>query len=206
MKMVDVISQVSNLESHEIFMDNFFTSNNLLRDLHSRNLRATGILRSNRTEKAPLKLDSELQNRGEYHSLCDGIVRMIRLRDSKVVTLSTNYDSILPMYETMRHNKSTSGRLKIPHAFASYNASMGAVDITNRFVVDYESVFRGKKWYWPLFINCIATMRVASWQILAHANHGSIIFFENSCPRSRGEASQRDTIKRTIRPKVKTFN
>jgi DNA excision repair protein ERCC-6 len=172
MSKVDVIAQFSDLRSHELFMDNFFTSYDLLRDLHDRGLRASGIIRNNRICRVPLKRDTELRARGDYHCLCDGVVRLIRLHDSKVITLATNFDTVHPLQKTKRMSKTGQEIVQLPRAFRNYNDHMGAVDLTNRFVVDYEPIFRGKKWYWPLFVNCLSIMRVASWRLSAHIHHG----------------------------------
>jgi DNA excision repair protein ERCC-6 len=171
-KMKDVIQQVSSPSSHKIYMDNFFTSLNLLEELGEQNLRASGVIRSNRIGKAPLKRDVELPNRGDYDSVSNGVVRLIKLHDSKIVTLATNFDSVEPLHLTSRHSKVSLDRLKIPNAFHRYNLSMGGVDLTDRFVADYPTSITGKKWYWPLFTNCLGLMRVAAWRLFAHAHHG----------------------------------
>jgi hypothetical protein len=184
MGMAQVVSQVSDLGAHEMYMDNFFTSLGLLHDLHKANLRASGIIRPNRIENAPLKKESQLKNRGDHDVLCDGVVRLIRLQDSKLVTLATNFDSVQPFHQITRQSKAGQRSINIPHAFSSYNAHMGAVDLTNRFVVDYECSFRGKKWYWPIFINCIAIMRVAAWRLYIHVNNGAPVMDQLAFLRS----------------------
>jgi hypothetical protein len=173
MQMVDVVDKASSLANHTIFMDNFFTSCDLLRELGDRNLRASGIIRSDRLRNIPLKPDSQLKVRGDYHSLSDGRIRLIRLHDSKVVTLATNFDTVEPLHQTSRRSKAAPKAIyKIPHAFKTYNEFMGAVDLTNRFVSDYKVNIAGKKWYWAIFIHCITMMRVAAWRLSAHIHHG----------------------------------
>ncbi len=49
---------------------------------------------------------------------------------------------------------------------------MGCVDTTNLFIVNYRCGIRGKKWYWPLFINAIAIIRVAAWRLMIASNNG----------------------------------
>lgn len=159
MEMVDVVQKVSDPSSHEIYMDNFFTSYDLLRDLKKRNMRATGVIQNNRLRKV-LRSESEIKIRGEYETVCDGNVRIIRLLDSRLVNLATNFDSDLPLHSVSRHSKTGGFSFRMPHAFSRYNSCMGGVDLTNRAIVDYPIAIAGKKWYWPLFINVIALMQV----------------------------------------------
>ena len=41
---------------------------------------------------------------------------------------------------------------------------MGGVDLTNRFVMDYQPSINGKKWYWCHFKNFLGLCRVAAWR------------------------------------------
>ena len=45
---------------------------------------------------------------------------------------------------------------------------MGGVDLLNRFISQYRPTFQAKKWYWPLFVNCIEMLTVAAWRL--HVN------------------------------------
>jgi hypothetical protein len=118
-------------------MDNFFTSYSLLSKLSAIGLRASGVIRNNRICQAPLKVESELRYRGDLHTLCDGVICLVRLHDSKVVTMATNFDSVKPFHQTSRASKSGFQNIQIPNVFHNYNANMGGVDLTNRFVSDY---------------------------------------------------------------------
>jgi hypothetical protein len=164
--------QVSSSSNHELYMDNFFTSIPLLKQLRNQNLRTTGVIRDNRIRNAPLQPANMLKERGQYHSLCDGEVRLVRLCDSKVVTIATNFDNVEPLHFLSRKRKGGLEPTKLPHVFYNYNQYMGAVDYTNRYVSDYPIFLSGNKWYWSLFINCVALMRVAAWRLSAHINHG----------------------------------
>jgi hypothetical protein len=104
-KMISVVQDNSSLNCHKIFMDNFFTSIKLMQDLRECNLRATGIIRNNRIRNIPLKDDTELTHRGDYDNLCNGQLRIIKLHDSKIVTLVTNFDTVEPLHNTDRNSK-----------------------------------------------------------------------------------------------------
>lgn len=42
---------------------------------------------------------------------------------------------------------------------------MGGVDLLDRFLSQYRPTIQGKKWYWPLFLNCIGLISVAAWRL-----------------------------------------
>ena len=52
-----------------------------------------------------------------------------------------------------------------PHLVHSYNKGMGGVDLMDRLAECYRPSIRGKKWYWPLFINVINLSVIAAWRL-----------------------------------------
>ena len=52
-----------------------------------------------------------------------------------------------------------------PFYFYQYNQDMGGVDLLDRFTNEYKSTIQAKKWYWPLFVNCIEMLTVAAWRL-----------------------------------------
>lgn len=64
MKMVDLIEYP---QRHRLFFDNFFSSHRLLCLLKSKQLRATGTIRSNRVAGAPLKSGKNLPKGNNLH-------------------------------------------------------------------------------------------------------------------------------------------
>ena len=42
---------------------------------------------------------------------------------------------------------------------------MGGVDLRDRFISQYRPSIQAKKWYWPLFLNCIEMLTVAAWRL-----------------------------------------
>lgn len=177
MKMVDIMERENcNLPSYALYMDNFFTGYQLLVDLRKKGLRASGVLRKDRlgpkNHKPILKQEKCLKNRGDLDSKSDGLVLVVRMKDSSIVNMGTNFDSIKPKSNVTRRSKKGNVIYAQPKCFKNYNANMGGVDLTNRFVVDYSPSITGKKWYWPLILNAISLMRVAAWRIMTEVYHG----------------------------------
>ena len=49
--------------------------------------------------------------------------------------------------------------------FNQYNQGIGGVDLLDRFISQYRPTIQAKKWYWPLFVNCIEMLTVAAWRL-----------------------------------------
>ena len=43
--------------------------------------------------------------------------------------------------------------------------SMGDVDLLDRFISQYRPTIQAKKWYWPLYVNCMEMLTVAAWRL-----------------------------------------
>ena len=84
-------SQVSS--KYHIVMDNFFTSPSLLRILKAKDIAATGTVRINRVENAPLRSIKEMEKleRGASDVVTDknSNLTLVRWKDNKVVTVAS---------------------------------------------------------------------------------------------------------------------
>ena len=132
---------VDDSSSHVLFMDNFFTSINLLEDLANDGLRATGTIRSNRICRAPLMSDKDLKKkeRGTHDSRfhTEKEILLVKWRDNSSLTIATSHDAIHPRSDVRRRDKT--GRIKVlqPRLVAAYNSSMGGVDQFDQHVSTY---------------------------------------------------------------------
>ena len=48
---------------------------------------------------------------------------------------------------------------------------MGGVNLLDKIISHYRSTIQAKKWYWPLFVNCIEMLAVAAWRL--HVTQGT---------------------------------
>ncbi|KAH9360430.1 hypothetical protein HPB48_003044 [Haemaphysalis longicornis] len=152
--------------NHGIFMDNFFTLHALLQELKERRFRATGFMRETQLKKCPLPDSKELacQTRGTFDFMRDGDVLALKWNDNKCVSVATNYDVIHPTATATRYSQKERKRVQVPQprVIQQYSKHMGGIDLLNRFITDYRPCLHGKKWYWPLLSNFLATLRVAA--------------------------------------------
>lgn len=154
---------------HEVFFDNFFTSYDLLAYLQKENIKATGTVRENRLKKCPLIDNRAMRKteRGTFDTKSDGVVSVVKWHDNQCVTVATNYDTLASVGKVRRWSaaKKTSVDVQQPTVVTNYNLHMGGVDLLDSFMANYRPAFRSKKWWWPLLMNSINMMVVASWRL-----------------------------------------
>ena len=152
-----------------------FSSCRLMTDLSASNIHATGTIRSNRTEKCPLKSEKEMKTteRGTNDYRCNGSVLLCRWNDNSVVTVATTFDTVQPQKSTRRYSRAQKKSIMIrqPRLIANYNSFMGGVDVLDKLLGVYRCSIRGKKWWWNLFVNAIMVASVAAWRLHCHL-HG----------------------------------
>ncbi|KAH9363196.1 hypothetical protein HPB48_017557 [Haemaphysalis longicornis] len=156
---------------HILYFDNFFNGIDLLATLRMKGFRATGTIRENRLKNAPLpaKKEMEKQDRGYFASCFDTQteVLLVKWRDSSVVTMATNYDSVEPIGAVSRWSSSKKEKVKVaqPSVFGTYNNGMGGVDLLDQTANNYSIGIRSKKWWWVLFTQMLNISMVNAWRI-----------------------------------------
>ena len=142
-------------------MDNFFTSPNLLRILKAKGIAATGTVRINRVENAPLRPIKEMEKleRGASDVVTDknSNLTLVRWKDNKVVTVASTFVGKMPLRKAHRYVKAQNGRAEIdqPQSIFLYNKGMGGVDRLDQNISSYMIGHRSKKWWWPVFRFCL---------------------------------------------------
>lgn len=99
---VDVISKHSTLSKHHVFLDSFFTSYDLLKNLSDTGIRATGTVRPNRTGGAETALVGKeillKRNTGDFDYCSDGRVFVAKWHDNTTVMVVSNSENHLPVH------------------------------------------------------------------------------------------------------------
>ena len=166
--LVDIVTTNSDITCHELYFDNFFTSYSLLSDLSNKGIRATGTLRETRIAHATKKLvsskDLKKKERGTFDFCSDGNVFVAKWHDNAIVTIASNWENHLPVRKVRRRVKGGEKQVTQPHLVNSYNKGMGGVDLMDRLAATYRPNIKGKKWYWPLFMNILNVSIVAAWR------------------------------------------
>lgn len=154
-----------------LYFDNFFTSLHLVNELKKRHLFGTGTIRDNRLLNCPFTSVAAMKKtiRGQYEYKLDqdtGIV-VCRWNDNSVVTVASNYTTVLPVSQVKRFSQKEKRHVNInqPKVIKSYNTYMGGVDRSDQNISLYRVSIRGKKWYFPLFAHCLDMSVQNAWQI-----------------------------------------
>lgn len=169
MEKVDIIACKSSVTCHQLYFDNFFTSYDLMTELANRKMKATGTVRENRTAGATKAItstkDLQKKGRGTYDYCSDGKVYVAKWNDNSVFAVASNWETHNPIHKVKRRVKGGEKEVTQPHLINSYNKGMGGVDLMDRLSETYRPTIRGKKWYWPLFVNLINVVMIAAWRI-----------------------------------------
>lgn len=137
---------------HKLFFDNYFTSLPVLRALREKTIYAAGTIRSNRTEKCPLKPEGQMkkEGRGSSDSMVSSDEKIIitRWMDNRAVNLASNFLGIDDEDEVPRWSKTDGAYINVkrPAVVREYNRSMGGVDKTDFLISLYRTSIRSRKW------------------------------------------------------------
>lgn len=179
--VMDLISELPREKKYSLYFDNLFTSFRLMDRLTAEGFGATGTLRSNRAEKAPI-VDQKLlakKKRGSFDYVREkssGFV-MVRWHDNSVVTVVSNCHSVLPISQAKRWSNKEKKSIFVdqPHVISQYNRYMGGVDRLDQNIATYRISIRTKKWWWP----------VVSFLISASVNNAWLLY--RLCPSYSAE-------------------
>lgn len=168
MQLLEIVETPS---AHTVHFDNFFTSHALLVSLKSYGFFATGTIRENRLSGGCFIDNKELkeQGRGAYDCISDtnnGILA-VKWFDNSAVCIATNFEPVEPVRPVRRFSRKEKQHVNISQPFLinSYNQHMGGVDLHDNFVAKYRVRVKGKKWWWPLFVNMLDSAVVNAWRI-----------------------------------------
>lgn len=185
--VLELLQNVHHPLMHCIFFDNFFTSYYLLCLLNERNFFVTGTVRSNRLRGADkiLKTGKSLKKSDfDYAFDRTNNISVVRWQDNAEVTIATNYDSLEPYKNVRRWSKESHRYITVsqPKFLHTYNKEMGGVDLHDNGVANYRVRIRGRKWWWPIWINCLGSAIVNAWKL-----HIIVAKYENCKPLTQLE-------------------
>lgn len=178
--VLKLLSLVESANEHRVFFDNFFSSYNLFCELNNKGYAAVGTIRDNRTAKCPLEENKQLQKkeRGSFDYAYDTKqnICVVKWHDNSVVSTISNTEGVFPTSSVKRYSRKEKKELLVtqPQMIAVYNKNMGGVDLHDNGIANYRIKIRGKKWWWPLFINMIDSCIVNAWRIYEIANEKTI--------------------------------
>jgi hypothetical protein len=133
-----------------VFMDNYFSSPELYKELATVQLGACGTLRSNRTGTPDAIKNAKLEKGGAPLFVRKGQQLFIAWHDKRPVNLLTTINNDETVTKTVRcKNPETNFQRTIikPAAIECYNQHMGGVDLADQKLWVYLNVHRTVKWW-----------------------------------------------------------
>lgn len=61
-----------------------------------------------------------------------------------------------------------------------YNKFMGGVDLADNAISNYRISIKGKKWYWPHFLNILSMCVTNSWKLLKIHNKSNVTLLQHT--------------------------
>lgn len=169
--VVNLLSVMPKQQNLSVYMDNFFTSLNLLDELKQLGFNGTGTIRANRLQQCPLEDADKLKKkpRGEYDFRSDaasGLI-VVRWNDNSIVNVASNHHGIQPLNTVNRWSASLKKKVAIPQPalVTQYNRGMGGTDRMDQNLNSYRINIRNKKWWWPLFAFAVDTAVCNAWYL-----------------------------------------
>ena len=170
-----------------VFYDNWFASYKLLAIFSAMELGASCTIQSQRTNSCPTKTDSALkkEGRGSFSKGIDEFtgVTIVKWHDNNVVNVGSNIFTVNPIADVERYSQSEKKKIQIkrPSLVREYNKGMGNVDVFDGHVASYRISLRGKKWWWPHFINTLDCLKAASYSLyeICHCNEKTKLTYLN---------------------------
>ena len=143
-----IFSCVFSGHGHKLFMDNFYNSVKLSRELVENGTHVCGTLRTNRGEPPAIKAAANggLQ-KGERLSRQDGRVMVVAWRDKRVVKMvSTFHQNDTEVVHVRQRGRSDRVPLEKPKCIADYNRFMNGVDRVDQQVQYHPFIRKTVKW------------------------------------------------------------
>lgn len=137
-----------------VYMDNFYTSFELLIDLGARGVQACGTIRQTRRGLPAALLPRQLKlQRHQHRSAQKNNLTFCTWMDTKAVCVLSNFQSATEMGIVRRRPRRGAGQenVDVPKALHDYQAHMKGVALADQMVGYYIMHHRSKKWWRRIF-------------------------------------------------------
>ncbi|KAJ8890862.1 hypothetical protein PR048_010371 [Dryococelus australis] len=158
---------ISNPAVTIVYIDNFFTSRELMRHLRQEyGILALGTIRGNRLRGCMVPTDKTV-SLGTSLQKVDNEKNVVVLKqvDNKEVLLASNFVGIEPITSVKGFSKMErkKGDVPCPNIVKKYNVHMGGVDVADMLIALYRTHFKAKKLYLTIFGHLLNLCVIHAW-------------------------------------------
>lgn len=155
-------------KNYKVYMDNLFTSLNVIEYLQDKQIFVVGTVRTNRINEATKHLvDAKtLPHRGSCSIVTSSDnITVVRWMDNKAVHTISTYAGAEPESDVRRYDRSKKQYVTLnrPYSITEYNAYMGGVDLMDRMIAHYPHGFKNKRWYLRVFFQLLNISIINAW-------------------------------------------
>uniref|UniRef100_A0A0N5C2K1 DDE_Tnp_1_7 domain-containing protein n=1 Tax=Strongyloides papillosus TaxID=174720 RepID=A0A0N5C2K1_STREA len=178
------------MKNHKLFLDNLFTSMNLIQHLRTKGIYVVGTIKKNRVPNGASKklVDEKILQRRERGSVSIATssdnISILRWNDNNVVNIISTYACVEPKDYVQRWDRKNKKYIKITRPFAvqQYNKFMGGVDLSDRMVAHYSHSFKSSKFYHRIAFQFLNLSIINSWILYndSKENKTSLLEFKSS--------------------------
>ena len=153
----------------KVYVDNLFTSLDLMDHMGDKGYGVTGTLRQNRTIGIPLpnkKVANKELKRGQSKTVFTQDKVVTVWKDNQPVYMASNCISAELSGTCKRYSKKDQEYVNIPQPDLNnkYNKHMGGVDMLDSRVKNYAISIRVRKWYWCFYTWYLSIQMVQAWR------------------------------------------
>ncbi|KAJ8262288.1 hypothetical protein GJAV_G00164750 [Gymnothorax javanicus] len=147
---------------YHLYVDSFYTSVSLFRDLFHLKIGACGTINENR-QGFPQARENDLSfrsSRGEIRWIRDKELLFVKWKDARQVSMLTTIHTVYTGDTALRRNVNQDGKwtvqsVPIPTAVRAYNRHMGGVDLSDALIKYYSVAHKTMRWYKTLFFHFV---------------------------------------------------
>ncbi|XP_066504148.1 piggyBac transposable element-derived protein 4-like [Hoplias malabaricus] len=144
---------------YHVYMDNFYTSPKLFKDLYACKFGACGTYRESRKDcpRTTVNALTKKSPRGTFRWIRDGPLLFVKWMDTREVAICSTIHTVFKGDTVQRRVKSklgiwTTEFFPCPTPLIEYNKFMGGVDLSDQLIQYYTTQHKTLKWYRKLFL------------------------------------------------------
>ena len=190
-----------NLEHHQLFFDNFFTTLPLLLQLQEKRIGATGTIRRNRKFVPKELLHEDKLQRGEYRYYACDQISVVKWQDKKTVFIASNsFDPRQTETVTRRERNGSKISIPCPAVVSRYNKFMRGVDLFDQRIARYSVDRKSRRNWIRIFLYLLRAALSNAFVCYNDLHEKDVTYAEFLCSVSMSLISDQSSRKRRGRP------